>query len=65
MKFSIFQLPTSFTPEHDAPSIGRQVDQALWADEAGFAGVFQAEHHASGLCPTGADSIAFAFTAFA
>jgi alkanesulfonate monooxygenase SsuD/methylene tetrahydromethanopterin reductase-like flavin-dependent oxidoreductase (luciferase family) len=60
MRFSIFQLPSSAQPGDDVTVLNAVVEQALYADEAGFAGVFTAEHHTTGLSPQGSDSMMYA-----
>lgn len=60
MKFSIFQLPTSFDARDDGAVLDAVIEQALYADRTGWNAVFQAEHHTSGLSPQGADSMMFA-----
>jgi alkanesulfonate monooxygenase SsuD/methylene tetrahydromethanopterin reductase-like flavin-dependent oxidoreductase (luciferase family) len=60
MRFSIFQLPASIAPESDRSTIETMVEQALYADQAGFSGIFGAEHHATGLSPVGSDSMMYA-----
>ncbi len=48
MKFSMFLNPTSLSRENDKRILDETIEQALYADELGFASVLLSEHHFSG-----------------
>jgi alkanesulfonate monooxygenase SsuD/methylene tetrahydromethanopterin reductase-like flavin-dependent oxidoreductase (luciferase family) len=55
VRFSVGNFPRSWSAEHDEEVINTTVEQALLADELGYAAVFFPEHHFTGYAPTGAD----------
>jgi alkanesulfonate monooxygenase SsuD/methylene tetrahydromethanopterin reductase-like flavin-dependent oxidoreductase (luciferase family) len=60
MRFSIFHVPTSWDPVDDREVIDAMIEEALLADELGFAAVMLPEHHFTGFSPAGSDAMVLA-----
>ena len=60
MRFSLIHFPRSPGAAEDGAIIDAMVEQSLWADEAGFDGVFLPEHHFTGYSPMSSDPFQFA-----
>jgi alkanesulfonate monooxygenase SsuD/methylene tetrahydromethanopterin reductase-like flavin-dependent oxidoreductase (luciferase family) len=60
MRFSIFLNARSMAPEEDRGLIEQLADHAVEAADAGFAAIFQPDHHFNGYMPVASDSYMFA-----